>query len=604
MSNYTHFSMTIKDAIVRISRNEFLLPAFQREYVWNAVQVENLFDSLMKGYPISSMLFWKVRKEDRTSYRFYKILDHYTEYHHVHNDIFNTNQINEFYCILDGQQRLTSLYLGLCGSYAYHKHRARWENSENNFPTRHLYLNLTSKIDSEDSDKTYNFLFLDKKVTEEQRIYVDSKNDKWFKVGDIFYINYDNMLDMAMVGDITRDELKNLQELYRTINEKKCINYFEIDSETDSEIDSSSADVAVNIFVRINSGGTKLSISDMLLSMCVAGWQKKDARTEIHNLVDAVNNKGFNITHDFVLKTFLYLFRNDVRFRIKSFDNTFVTRIETEWDNIRDAILVLFDLMRTYGLTRSSLTSYNATLPILYYLYHRGIYRDFCSSIGYLEEREKIRGWLMRTLIMRSFTSHADGTLTKTHRAFSANVEECPIDSSVDSFPEDRIVASIQQATTLTDEAIDNILATQKDNSFAFAIVSLLYPYMDYKNGNFHLDHIHPFALCSERGLEMPVYNSVLNLQMLDGNENMAKNAKPLKQWIDEQTTNDTRGQFLKSHIIPDVDLDLSNFDEFIATRRKMLHQAIRSAFNISTTSASDLAQTEEYEDTMEIWDE
>lgn len=594
-NNYTHFSITIRDAIDRIRRDEFLLPAFQREYVWNSVQVENLFDSLMKGYPISSMLFWKVREDDKTSYKFYQILKKYIEYHHVHNDAFNTHQVNGFYCILDGQQRLTSLYLGLCGSYAYHKPRARWEHSENNFPTRHLYLNLTSKIDNVDSDKTYNFLFLDKKVTEEKRIYLDPKNDKWFKVSDVLDLSFMDMMKMSKSEEYTEQELETLSCLFEVIAEKS-INYYEIDA-----IDP---DVAVNIFVRINSGGTKLSISDMLLSMCVAGWQKKDARTEIHNLVDAVNNKGFNITHDFVLKTFLYLFRNDVRFRIKSFDNTFVTRIETEWDNIRDAILALFDLMRTYGLTRSSLTSYNATLPILYYLYHRGIYRDFCSSIGYVEEREKIRGWLMRTLIMRSFTSHADGTLTKTHRAFSANVEECPIDSSVDSFPEDRIVASIQQATTLTDEAIDNILATQKDNSFAFAIVSLLYPYMDYKNGNFHLDHIHPFALCSERGLEMPVYNSVLNLQMLDGNENMAKNAKPLKQWIDEQTTDDTRGQFLKSHIIPDVDLDLSNFDEFIATRRKMLHQAIRSAFNISTTSASDLAQTEEYEDTMEIWDE
>lgn len=53
--------ITIAQAIERIHRNEYLLPAFQRDFVWSAEQIEKLFDSLMKGYPISSMLFWKVK---------------------------------------------------------------------------------------------------------------------------------------------------------------------------------------------------------------------------------------------------------------------------------------------------------------------------------------------------------------------------------------------------------------------------------------------------------------------------------------------------------------------------------------------------------------
>lgn len=566
-------SITIRQAIERISHNEYLLPAFQREYVWNAIQVENLFDSLMKEYPISSMLFWKVKSSAKGSYKFYQLLNYFIEHHHIHNDAFNTNQVNDFYCVLDGQQRLTSLYLGLCGSYAYHKPRARWEYSENNFPTRHLYLNLTHKIDSLDSDKTYNFSFIDKKLTNEKSIYVDTKDDKWFKVSEVLTITPLDMMKMTMGGTITNDELEMLQKLYEVINVKEFINYY--------EEDTLNPDVAVNIFVRINSGGTKLSISDMLLSMCVAGWQKKDARTEIHNLVDAVNNKGFNITHDFVLKSFLYLFRNDVRFRIKSFDNRFIAKIEDCWEAIRDAILSLFELMQTYGLNRSSLTSYNATMPILYYLFHKNIYSQFSTLVGYAEERMEIRNWLMKSLILRSFTSHADGTLQATHRAFTSNMDECIIDPEIASFPADRVIASIRQATVLTDEAIDNILSTQKDNSFAFAILSLLYPYLDYKNGNFHLDHIHPYALCSTEGYDEVTFNSILNLQMLDGNENMSKNAKPLQQWIEEVTTPQTKNKFLEDHIIPNVDLGLENFEQFIEKRRDMLRERIRQVFNI-----------------------
>ena len=59
--------ITINEAMQKIKNNEYLLPAFQREYVWYAEQVETLFDSLMRDYPISSMLFWRVKDESKTS---------------------------------------------------------------------------------------------------------------------------------------------------------------------------------------------------------------------------------------------------------------------------------------------------------------------------------------------------------------------------------------------------------------------------------------------------------------------------------------------------------------------------------------------------------
>ena len=52
--------ITISKAIGEIQSNKYLLPAIQREFVWSAEQIESLFDSLLRGYPIGSFLFWKV----------------------------------------------------------------------------------------------------------------------------------------------------------------------------------------------------------------------------------------------------------------------------------------------------------------------------------------------------------------------------------------------------------------------------------------------------------------------------------------------------------------------------------------------------------------
>ena len=593
--------ITIKQAIERIQKNNYLLPAFQREYVWSSYQVENLFDSLMKGYPISSMLFWKVKDEAKNAYKFYKILDKYVEKYHIHNDAINTNLMNDFHAILDGQQRLTSLYIGLCGSYAYHRYRARWDNSDNNFPERLLYLNLSRTFPEDENDKTYNFSFKEKSLTQEKALYQDTNGDKWFRVGEILNLgggdsDYD-VDDFADDNGIAKEEKKIINKLRKVIFEKSVINFY--------EIEDSKPDVAVNIFVRINSGGSQLSFSNMLMSMAIAGWQKKDARTEILRLVDLVNNKGFNITQDYILKAFLYLYKTDVRFRIKSFNNEFIELIEDKWESIRDCIDELFELLRNFGLDRSSLTSNNATMPILYYLYHRNIYNGFTTTTGYSEEREQIRVWLMKTLIYRSFGASGDRTLQLSRKAFTDDLESLFIKDDITSFPADTLAAAIKQPSELSDEYIDNhILSIHKDNKFAFAILALLYSNLDYRN-TFHKDHIHPFVLCHDAGYDWEEYDTILNLQMLDANENMSKNAKQLQEWVDAETTPETRLTFLKNHLIPNVDLSLENFREYIDQRKILLRDRIKLLFKreiaVYIPSSEEEDDIEEFEDELVV---
>ena len=67
-------AITIKEAIDHIHNNRYLLPAIQREFVWWPHQMERLFDSLMRGYPIGSFLFWRVDPETAKNYSFYQFI--------------------------------------------------------------------------------------------------------------------------------------------------------------------------------------------------------------------------------------------------------------------------------------------------------------------------------------------------------------------------------------------------------------------------------------------------------------------------------------------------------------------------------------------------
>ncbi len=573
--------ITIAQAIEHIRKNEYLLPAFQRDYVWSSEQIEKLFDSLMKGYPISSMLFWKVKGETKTDFRFYRFLTNFIQYHKVCNDAITTGHLNDFHAILDGQQRLTSLYIGLCGSYAYKSYMKRWEYSEQNFPTRHLYLNISRKFTEVESDKEYIFEFIDKNISKEVDLYKDNKGESWFKVGKILALHQDFNYGIDEFSDdnnIEKESKRMLRQLDNVIHNQLSINYYEEDDQR--------PDKAVNIFVRINSGGTALTFSNILMSIAVANCKKIDAKTEIKNLVDSVRSKGFNISQDFVLKSFLYLYHKDVRSMITSFNFGFIEHIEDNWEKIRDSITSLFDLLRSFGLNDYTMTSYNATLPILYFLHHKNVYKNYHQKIVNIEECLTIRKWLFSILLRKAFGASADAVLMQSRRAFTQDIEKYYISDDIDTFPATRINSEIKIFSDVGDDYIEELLCNQKDQRYTFPILAMLYPDLDYRNNNFHQDHLHPAASYEDLKQEdkekygWNVYNSILNLQMLDANENESKNAKKLGDWVNEKTINGNRSKFLETHIIPDVDLDLDNFSVFIEKRKVMLVEKLKSLIN------------------------
>ena len=536
----------------------------------------------MRNYPIGSFLFWSVEGETKNQYKFYKFLNEYRERYKTHNDEIDTSGINDFNAVLDGQQRLTSIYIGLKGSYAYKRLRVRWEDTEKNIPTRHLYLNISNELEDEEDGRIYQFKFLS------QNEY-GGNYDKWFKVGDILNL-YNNYEFNKYLDDHTYKQnefaYKALSTLHQRIHTDRIINFF---LEREQDIDK-----ALNIFIRINSGGEPLSFSDLLMSIAVANWNEKDARKEIFKLVDEIRDKGFFISKDFVLKVFLVLYSNDIKFKVTNFSVDNAKEFENKWLEIKESISSVFDLIKSFGFTENTLTSKNALIPIIYYLYHRNISNDFFKKVEYKEDRAKIKKWLHLVLVKRTFGGQTDATLMKIRNVFTDNFSNIAITDSVTQYPVDEIskkFQATQRELKFDEEFIDNLLLIQKDDKYAFSILALLYPNLDYNSRDFHKDHLHPEstfkeAILKENNIDENYmsfylnpenYNSILNLQILDANENMSKQNKNLNEWVENEIRrqNVTKESFCDKHLIP-LNTDITKFPEFISERRDILKRKLK----------------------------
>lgn len=568
--------ISIKQAIDKVDFNHYLLPAIQREFVWGAGQIELLFDSLMRNYPIGSLLMWKVQGANKTDHRFYSVLKNYREKYNIHCKEVNTATISDFEAVLDGQQRLTALYIGLKGSYAYKRKNFAWKDNEHSLPTRHLYLCLNENtIDDDDNEdgRVFDFRFLTSQELE--------NSDKiWFKVGDILGLNGTFELNQFLKKhdwDSNEFITNTLSKLLDVIHVKTLINYY-LEFEQDY-------DKALNIFIRINSGGEKLSYSDLIMSTLIAGWNSKtvSARDEFNNLIDEIwNSTEIVIDKDLIIRAYLLIFSDDIKFRVTNFSIANAIEFKDNWDGIRSAIVETIELVRDFGYVERTLTSKNALLPIIHYLFKSERTKNFTTKVGYKEDRELIKRWFHTVLLKRIFGGQAD-TVLKIIR----DVVQKELKEGNEGFPAKAIakrLAKTRKSITMDDESIENLLFTTYQDRYAFPILALLYPHLDYKNNDFNKDHIFPISQFSSKNLKKAnidlsqenghyytenwCNNGIVNLQMLDSNENKSKSNKSFEEWSKTEKID-----FAKQ-ILPNI-TEFEKFIEFVDARWEMLKKKL-----------------------------
>jgi len=574
--------ITVMQALDSIRMRRYLMPSIQRGVVWSHEQIERLFDSLMRDYPIGSFLFWRVEKSFVGKYQFYEFIENYHERDTIDNPKANVPGTDEIIGVLDGQQRLTALHIGLGGWYAYKIPWKRWDNDAA-FPSRKLYLNLLAQTGRDDME--YDFRFL----TDEEAKEKDNKNH-WFKVEDIRakskiaeiakYLR-DNNLEIEITTDHNSQD-KNpsdiLYRLFEVVHLKPVINYY---LETDQDLNK-----VLNIFIRVNSGGTQLSYSDLLLSIASASWQKRNAREVIHNLVKEINDIGdkFNFNKDFILKACLLLcdFPN-IEFNVKNFDNNNMKEIENKWDDIAEAIKTAVEIVSSLGFNRDTLTSNHAVIPIAYYAIKRSLSKAYIHSLNSVNDINNIQKWLAMCLLKRVFGAHADNVLNSMRDTIRQHIE----DHNKNSFPYDEIknvFKGTQKSLIFTDDEIENLFTYSYGQAYTFSTLALLYPSLDYRN-KFHLDHMHPKSIFKKSQLQklgltddqIDFYqnncNGIANLQLLEGPINLQKGNMSLVDWINKIChTQQEKDNYMGKHYIPlMVSLDLSKFEGFVNDRKELM---------------------------------
>lgn len=573
--------LTIKDALTSVSNNLYVLPAIQREFVWGDEQICRLFDSLMQGYPFGTFLFWKVEPERSGEFKFFGFVRNYHERDAPHCPELGTLPNRELTAVLDGQQRLTALNIGLCGSVA-RKEAYKRRSNPNAYPAKILHLDLLAEHGEDDEGEAYSFRFLERSRAEKEDAAL------WYPVSDIMSVPNTARLSQWLFAELNKRELGHDDELFNRASDTLHRLYEVVHAPSISYFleKSQELDRVLRIFIRMNSGGTVLSYSDLLLSIAVAQWSNLDARKEIHGLVDELNRigSGFAFSKDFVLKAGLML--GDIKsvgFKVENFNRENMGVLENIWGDVRRALMLTVELAASFGLNEHVLRADSALLPIAYYLYRRKPPENWLLHPNHAGDREAIRLWLLRSLLKSSgiWGSGLDTLLNELRTVLRDSHEMFPVEEL------ERAMAARGKSLKFGDAEIEDLVGLEYGNRKVFPLLSVLYPFIDVKQLH-HVDHIYPKGLLTRGRLEragldseaaakcIEARNSLPNLQLLEGLLNVTKSDTPPHEWLDVSFTSEvSRQAYIERHDLGAVPVNAADFMPFLDMRREKMREKL-----------------------------
>jgi len=353
------------------------LPAIQRPFVWGTEQIELLFDSIMRSYPINTFLIWKTKE----LLRLRRFVTHYVDDLPVTNLCLTAHERRKS-VLLDGQQRVQSIFIGLKGSYN----------------GKELYFNVLSG-NIEESAVRFLFKFLPQHRA--------AGFDGWVKVKDVlagkkgYYAATEEIIEKAGGQNLPYNKKeqirKNIDILFREFRDRENIVFQELDSIYQPDLYH--LDDVAEIFIRTNSGGTILSKSDLIFSLLRAGWEELDEK--VSQVAEDLADRGVGVTRDHIVKTSLALIGEGAtmsveKLRKKSTLKKIVSRFAEIAAAIQDAAGLLRGLVR--GVT---VAPFPALIPIAYF-------RFSCPQAWALRDSNTLRLWLLKALTTGAFSGASD----------------------------------------------------------------------------------------------------------------------------------------------------------------------------------------------------
>lgn len=536
---------------------KYFLPHIQRPFVWKEEQIQKLFDSLLRGYPIGTFLFWTTMDAEVRRRKFIE------NFYRIYNNDFNIQKLGledtvprkDFTLVLDGQQRLQSLFVTLRGKYE----------------DRELFFDILSGTKENEEGVLYKFDFFKTPPKENQEaLWIKAKDllDRLGPKKQYFTEVTDGILTSSGVDSSKRKTIsENVERFYRALVSEKKITYYPEMEESPERV--------FDIFVRVNSGGTQLSKSDLLFSFIKLKWKKFEAEKAFPTFLEKINgNWQFDFDIDFILKTSIVLLDYPARYTIKSFTgdvgNKIAEKIEENWLKIMESIASVVDLIRDdFRITNKKLLPSNGTLiPIIYYAHHKN--KKSKDSFDF-EEKKTIRNWLMNALLCGSFSGHSDNALEKARKTIKDHITQ--------SFPAKEINAEFKGMRKITEINLEILKDTKYANSESFLLLYLLYPYdtnFTPSSDKNYPEQDHIFSSHELETLYAPAdINRVGNIRLVTLNANRRKSDTPYKDWIKGEKPKE-----LELTLIPGKpeDWNVGNYTEFVQMRETKILEKVKEA--------------------------
>lgn len=594
MAEYT--PKTISELIKEIENGRVVLPAMQRNFVWSEGKICGLFESLMKDYPIGTFLFWMINQDEFDKYVFNTFIKDYDEkLGKMQRGERATARFSDYTAVLDGQQRITSLYMGIKGKYRTHLKGKAWDKDES-YVDRFLCIDV---LFVPDADEEYKFAFL---VEEKIGVFTpnsDGKYSYWIKVSDVF--NESGVERMADIVDTIPEDndvfplalrskaRKILTILYQELHTIQNVNYYSAKEKTLTDV--------VDIFVRVNSGGEKLDPSDLMLSIAAGEQGDVDIHVKIQDAVTEINNvpqrleDGFKVDKELLLTAGL-LFTNAPNLSLRKNENYSAFRMneifKDHWDAIVDALKCAVGYVEYLGFVGKKL-SRNSILPIAYYFYKNNLTLSHKNSSSKRAccDRIFIRQWLLRVLINGVFSEGTGAALL----GIRGIIEK----TSKAHFPlEDLMKKVIKRPLTIDDEQVEEVLNLKYGDTRIIPLFNELEHVSSRPNDQ--VDHIWARAILSSNKKIRELYpsiteseldeykkqlNRLANLQLLNSVENNEKSDIPFDDWlIAKYPDSHSMDIYRHSHFIPEnTPYRFDAMMDFVKEREKLLIEKIKEAF-------------------------
>lgn len=559
--------MSIVNLLNQIKHEEIVLPAIQRDFVWPEERVLRLLDSIMRGYPIGIALLWETYFDLQ-----YRKFDEAFREGQVH-DFKENKKKRKLKLVLDGQQRLQSLYIALYGTYE----------------GKSLYFDVLSGRESDNLvEEKYDFQFLDKTGFDEwEKRLPDSRGgaselhngDAQYlvKVADLFAAGVrerkaleKRIAERVTLNDDDETRLSENMALFDEVLTKNQnilkVSVIDEDLPGDNPDRKSEADV-LEVFVRVNREGTPLSRSDLIFSMLKLNW--RESAESLPEFVRQINQGNtFALDTDFVIRCLYAVSGLGTKFdldQLRRKDN--VEKLRANFQGCCDAIRSVVDTVsRDCWCSSSGLLGGQTTLvPFVYYLFRTPKHELPTGQI------EAFRKSLYLFAFARPFSRYADSRLWTFIRR-----ELAPLAEKKDyHFPFERAVWWVKYWEAVT--GFDERLLEHNVSLTLHVLQHLSTNKAHYERNAGQVDHIFPRSVLRKKGFEESEINHFGNFWILAQGKNQNKSDKHPADFF-----SDVPDKEMQRAMIDREMLDYRRFSTFIKSRSAKVLEAVKKRLEFS----------------------